>query len=126
MLRGIPNRAEETVAPVIHRVAKTRATRDGLNRAGARIDAQIVARDPERADLGVLEHRDLPAIGATGERDPVVEAPKRRVDDGLDVELAKSTEDLFAHVGFVVAIGVLEIPHVRRGRDKETALPASD
>ena len=69
---------------------------------------------------------DRATVRRSRDDDPIIEAPLGIVDYRLDVVLPKAGKNFFANVGPVVAIGVLEIPNIRRGRHENAALPATN
>ena len=79
-----------------------------------------------RARQRDVARRDLAAVAAAGTVNAIVETPDEIVHHGLHVQLLETAEDFLAHVRFAVAIGVFEIPNIRRSRDIHAVFPASD
>src|SRR5438105_4688020 len=98
MLSRVVDGADEAIAPVIKRVAESRAAGDQFELRLARIEAEVAPREHDRGGRPA-GRSDLPAIAGTGAVDLVVESPDQIVDNGLDVELAEAAKNFAAHVG---------------------------
>ena len=123
VLGRVADVAEEAVPPVVERVAEPRPARDRLEPSRDGIEAEVPAQDGDRPRRGPIRRADLAAVARRRAVDRVVEPPGEVVHHRLDVELAEPREDLPAHVGLVVAVGVLEVPDVGRRRDEDAPLP---
>ena len=132
VLAGVADVAEEAVAPVVEGVAEACAAAFEADVSGGGIEAEVVALDGERFEIGGHGHDglaaggalDFAAVAAAGDIDAVVEAPDGVVHHGLHIELFETGEDFLAHVGHAIAIGVFEVPHVGGGGDEDATFPA--
>src|SRR2546426_10902811 len=59
-----------------------------------------------------------------GQVDPIVRAVDRTVDHVLRVGKSEAGENLLAHIGLAISLGVLEKPDVRSGCHQNAAVPA--
>ncbi len=126
MLGRVADVAEEAVAPLVERVAEPGPARDRLEGQAGRVEAEVAAEDVDpRGPLGG-GRAHLAAVARPGAVDPVVGSPLEVVHHGLDVVLAEPGEDPGVDVGLAVAVGVLEVPDVGRGRDEDAPLPGDD
>jgi hypothetical protein len=94
----------------------------GLDLAGVRPDADVAAGHLHL--LAGLErpHRPLAAV-AVGQVDPVVQAERRRVHAELRVALGEPGVEHLVDLGPAVAVGVLQVEHVRGGGDDQAVPP---
>src|SRR6266568_7649824 len=117
--------ADESIAPVIERIAPLAAARDGGKLAGSGIEAEVAAAQIHGRHVGMLEGFDGAAGVGSSAIDAIVQAPVQVVGDLISVAV-KAGENFLAYVGLAVAIGIFEIEDVRGGNDKDAAVPAGD
>ena len=118
--------AEEAVAEVVERRAELDRAGDGLEHQGLGVEAEVGVLDVDRSGLRVIGAADLASVERRRAVDLVVEPERQVVHSSLLVLGAEPGEDLAADVGDVVAVGVLEVPDVRRRRDEDASLPGRD
>src|SRR5262245_5471933 len=114
VLRGIANVTEEAMAPIVECAAEMRAAGEQLEVLRHGVESKIVARHHQRLPLGFCGGTNLSAVLAARAVNVIVEAPHQIVHHGLDVKLSEAGEDLAPDVSLTVAVGVLEIPNLRR------------
>jgi hypothetical protein len=103
---------------------RLRATADGLDGAAIGANAEVSGGKGD----GLLQMRpgDLTSGPATTEIKPAVRSPGRCIDAALQIAGAKAGEDLFVHVGLVIAVAVLEENDVRCTGDDDAAIRCRD
>src|SRR5216117_3273146 len=105
------------MAPIVERAAEARAAGEQLELLRHGVESEIISCHHEWLCLGPFTGTNLSTVAAAGAVNVVVESPHEVVHHRLHVELPEAGENLAADVGFAIAVGVLEIPDVRRGGD---------
>ena len=101
-----------------------RAATHGLDGAAIGADAEI--RRAECHGFRQMRSGDVAAVPSASEVEPVVHAPGRRIDAALQIAGAKTGEEFFPHIRFVIPITVFEKNNVRRAGDDDAAVSGRD
>ena len=118
--------AHEAVSPIVERIAELLRSGDRLEFAGDRIEAEVVVIDRNRLGVGAVAGADLAAVPGRRTIDLVIESPLQIVQHRLLIRGAEAGKDLSLDVGFVVAVGVFQVPDVGRSGDERAPLSTRD
>src|SRR5439155_4458990 len=101
--------ADEGAAPVVHAHAVLAAAAGYLERFGARVKEEALAAYRNRPGILLAGVADRASAGAGLDMDAVVEAPAKRVEQGLAANIiaGKAGKDDPADIGLAIAVGVL-------------------
>src|SRR5262245_4180823 len=103
-------------------MTKLSATRQRFDLA-SRSEPKIPCPDIDRRQVRFPRRSDRTAVRPARTGEPILDSPLNIIEQCLYVLLTKPRKHQFTNVCFTVAIGILEIPNVGRGRDKTSAVP---